>query len=84
MEEDIEKEGLEHLERIEQDLDEIKNRTGGRWNSLRNGIWQGAGVVVGGIVAVVLLGWVLGALGVIPGIGEWTAVFQEALEQRSR
>lgn len=31
------------------------------------GLFQGAGVVVGGILALALTGWILGLLGVIPG-----------------
>lgn len=67
---DLEKESVEHLENIEQELKEIKEKTGGRWNSLRNGLWQGIGAAVGWVLGLVLLGFVLSNAGVIPGFGE--------------
>jgi hypothetical protein len=70
MAEELEKQGIEHLEKIEQELKEIKERTGGRLNSLRNGLWQGIGAVVGWVVGLVLLGFVLSYSGIIPGFGE--------------
>lgn len=73
---DIEQEGIEHLEVIEQELKEIKERTGGRWNSLRNGLWQGIGAAVGWVVGLILLGLVLSYSGVIPGFGEIVTYFK--------
>jgi hypothetical protein len=54
---DIEEEAIEHLERIEQDLEEIKNRTPNRRISFINGIWHGVGALVGGIIGLTLLGF---------------------------
>ncbi len=34
---------------------------------LMMGVLQGVGVIIGSIIALALLGWVLGFLGVIPG-----------------
>lgn len=79
--ETIEEKGLEHLEKIEHELIEIKQRTGGRWNSLRNGLYQGAGAVAGGVVAVVLISWLLSILGVIPGFGEVGKYLQDAIKE---
>lgn len=66
----FEKEGLGHLERIEEELEEIKDRTANSKRAFINGIWQGAGAIVGSIGAILLLGWALGILGLIPGVGE--------------
>ncbi|MBY0294140.1 hypothetical protein K2Q08_02295 [Patescibacteria group bacterium] len=74
-------EGLERLENIEGDLEEIKNRTPNQWISFRNGILQGAGAVVGGILAVLLLGWVLSIFGLIPGFGTIAHSIQEAMSE---
>ncbi|MFA6408190.1 MAG: hypothetical protein WCW36_01795 [Candidatus Paceibacterota bacterium] len=66
----IEEEGLQHLEHIEQELEEIKDRsTPTHSGSFINGVWQGAGALVGSIIALALLGWVLSLFGVIPGLG---------------
>ena len=67
--ENIEKKSLKQLERIGEELEEIKERTNNpRWSFLL-GIMQGAGAIVGGILAITLIGWMLSALGVIPGFG---------------
>jgi hypothetical protein len=80
---ELEEKGIEHLEHIEQELKEIKERTGvSQWVSLRNGIFQGAGAVVGGIIAVVLLGWLLSVLGVIPGFATIGNTIQDAIHQQ--
>jgi len=73
----IEEEGLKHLEQIEQSLGEIKERTPapGRWFVL--GLWQGAGALLGGILALTLLGWLLSVFGVIPGFSTIAHYFQD-------
>jgi len=60
---------MEHLSRIEGELEEIKKRTPGSRRSFINGIWQGAGAIVGSILALVLLGWALSFFGLLPGFG---------------
>lgn len=47
------------------ELDERKMR--GMKRSFVNGIFHGMGAVVGGILALTLLGWFLWLLGVVPG-----------------
>lgn len=66
----VKEEGLKHLEQIEQDLEEIKDRTLTRRQTFIHGIWQGAGALLGGVLALTLLGWVLSLFGVIPGLGD--------------
>ncbi|MBC7836451.1 hypothetical protein H7X87_01590 [Acetobacteraceae bacterium] len=81
MEEKIEKEGLEHLEHIEVELKEIKKRTPTSYRAFINGIFQGAGAIVGGILAVALIGFLLSVFGVIPGLGEIAHYFQNIMGQ---
>ncbi|MDB5238119.1 MAG: hypothetical protein JWM46_389 [Candidatus Kaiserbacteria bacterium] len=69
-EETFEKEGLGHLARIEEELEEIKDRTANPKRSFINGMWQGAGAIVGSIAAIILLGWGLSVLGLVPGVGD--------------
>ncbi len=78
MEENLEREGIEHLERIEDKLDEIKEREPNHRTSFINGIWQGAGALIGGVIALSLLGWILSAVGIIPGLGDIAHALQEA------
>jgi hypothetical protein len=65
--------GLEHLKNIEAELEEIKERTNDPKRSLFNGILSGAGAIVGSIVAIVLIGWLLSLLGIVPGFGSIAA-----------
>jgi hypothetical protein len=74
-------EGLERLEHIEEDLDEIKRRTPDHWIAFRNGILQGAGAIVGGIVAILILGWLLSLFGFIPGLGVIAQTIRDAMAE---
>jgi len=61
--------GLEHLQKIETELEEIKDRTANPQRSFLSGILYGAGALVGSILAIIILGWILSLLGVVPGFG---------------
>lgn len=78
-----EKEGLEHLREIEKDLDEIKERTVTPKRAFINGIFQGGGAVVGGILAVILLGWLLWISGIIPGLDRIAPYIENATQRAS-
>lgn len=69
MEGHVEEEGLKHLEHIEQELEEIKERTPAPGHTFIYALLQGAGILLGGIFALSIVGWVLSLLGVIPGFG---------------
>ena len=75
---------LEHLANIESELEEIKRRTPTGLRSLINGMLSGGGAIIGGILAVVLIGWVLAFFGVIPGLTYIAAYIKEALSQVHR
>lgn len=77
-------EGLEHLKQIQEEITELKEETSGRWNSFRRGVWQGAGTIVGGIAAIILIGWILFLLGLIPGLGTISHIIQDAASQIRR
>jgi Na+/melibiose symporter-like transporter len=63
-------EGLEHMEKIEEQLEEIKVRTGSTSRAFFYGLMYGAGWVVGTILTIALLGWILSLFGVIPGFAQ--------------
>ena len=65
--------GLEHLEKIEEELEQIKERTNDPKRSLFNGILSGMGAIVGSIAALILLGWLLWLVGILPGLGSLAA-----------
>ncbi|OHB20391.1 MAG: hypothetical protein A2854_01410 [Parcubacteria group bacterium RIFCSPHIGHO2_01_FULL_56_18] len=61
---------LRQLKEIKKELSEIKVRTSDPKRSFINGILYGAGALVGGIIAVAIIGWTLNVLGIIPGLSE--------------
>jgi hypothetical protein len=74
-----------HLARVERKLDAIQSNTRTTWRELLlAGLLRGVGVVVGGALAIVLVGWGLAVLGIIPGaedIAEYLAqVFENVAE----
>ncbi len=80
----FEQEGLKHLERIEGELTEIKENSGSWKGWFVRGILQGAGIIIGTILAAVLLGWALSILGIIPGLSDLIDYFRRvAVEVRS-
>ncbi len=61
---------VETLEVIQTDLQELKHLTGSNKAWFVRGILQGAGAIIGSIIMLIVLGWVLSILGVIPGVSE--------------
>lgn len=68
MDEETQQEGLEHLARIEEELEAIKRSAPSSRQAFLHGLLQGAGALIGGIFALTVLGWVLSLFGVIPGL----------------
>ena len=84
MDERVEKEGLKHLENIEQELGEIKEHTPTPTRAFTYGLWQGAGAFLGGILALTLLGWALSLFGIIPGFTDIAKYFQDIVSNFRR
>ena len=84
METSVEQEGLKHLAAIEQELEEIKERSPSPRQAFWNGLLQGGGAVVGGIVAIIAIGLALSSFGLIPGAQHLTPYLQSALDKFSR
>ena len=77
------KEEVEKLTEIANELEEIKHKVAPtRWRVLRNGMYQGIGVVAGGAIGVAALGWLLSIVGIIPGLHETTTYLQSIIETR--
>ena len=60
-------EEIRELKKISAELKQIQVNTGSTWYAFFRGMLQGGGAILGSIAAVVLVGWVLGVLGVVPG-----------------
>ena len=80
----FEKKGLKHLQRIEDELEEIKDRTSNPKRAFIYGVLYGAGAFVGGILAIILLGWVLSIAGLIPGFSEIADIVDAAIKTEVR
>lgn len=56
------------------------------WRSLLHGLFTGFGYVMGFIAALVVLGWVLNAIGIIPSfrkeVEDWRKLLQQTQQQR--
>lgn len=73
----------EEAKKVETLLDEIKINTEAKpARSFVNGVLYGAGIVIGTLTAVVLVGWLLSILGVIPGFDILAQKLGEVLQQR--
>ena len=73
------------LEKMDNHLVGIFHKTENLWRAFFRGMLQGIGSVVGIALAILLIGWILNVLGVIPGIrdkaNEWQAMWKQTLEQ---
>lgn len=80
----IDKKGLKHLQRIEDELEEIKERTANPKRTFLLGILYGAGAFIGGLLAIVLLGWALSIAGFIPGFADIAKSIGDTVQARVR
>ena len=61
----------DHLQRLEERLAAIERNTETTWwQLLMSGLLRGAGIILGTALTIVLAGWGLAILGVIPGADE--------------
>jgi len=73
------------LKNIEKELTQIRNQAHVSWKrTIFIGILQGAGWLLGTIIAAVLIGWILSILGIIPGFNEFESKLQSVIDGRSR
>jgi hypothetical protein len=68
------------LKKIESELSHMDKATTGTWGTLWRGCVYGAGYVIGAIVIIVVVGWILNAIGVIPALANQVGEFRAALE----
>jgi uncharacterized membrane protein YkgB len=70
----------EDLEHIEDKLSHLDKETTGTWRTLWHGIVYGAGYIIGAVVIIVVIGWILNVIGVIPSFARQAADFRAALQ----
>ena len=69
-----------HLEKLEGELAHMRKASTGISRTLLRGVIYGAGYVIGAVLIIVIVGWILNIIGVIPAFSHQVANFQAALE----
>lgn len=68
------------LEELNTNLEGINRKMGNYWSAFARGLLTGLGSVIGAGVAIILIGWFLNVIGVIPALkntsDEWREAFQ--------
>jgi Na+-transporting NADH:ubiquinone oxidoreductase subunit NqrD len=68
-----------HLEVIEAELVHMRKETVSLKSSLVRGLIYGAGYILGAALVLVLIGWILNIVGVIPAFNNGVKEFRDAL-----
>jgi hypothetical protein len=76
----IDRELKNNLKKIENELSHMDKASSGIWRTLWRGCVYGAGYVIGTIIIIVVVGWILNIIGVIPALNNQVAEFRAALE----
>lgn len=69
------------IEEIKNNLTEINQKLGGTWKSLFRGLLTGFGSVLGAALAIILIGYLLNIVGVIPAFKQQADDWKEILQQ---
>ncbi|MCF7844028.1 hypothetical protein K9M47_03990 [Candidatus Gracilibacteria bacterium] len=80
----IDPELKKHLQNIEKEVRELKEASTGLKSTLIRGLVYGAGYVIGAVIIVVLIGWILNIVGIIPVFNSQVTEFREALDHFSK
>lgn len=75
------------LEELNENLEQINRKLGNFWYSFIRGVLTGFGSILGAGLAIILIGWFLNIVGVIPAFqkqaDEWRNVFQQTQNNKS-
>lgn len=75
------------LEELNKNLADINSKLGNFWFAFGKGLLTGFGSVLGAGLAVILIGWFLNIVGVIPALQntaeEWRNVFQQNTDTKN-
>lgn len=75
------------LKKINENLQSIDKKLGSYWSNLFKGLLYGLGTVVGAGLAIILIGWFLTVIGVIPALkktsDQWRAAIQQVQDSKS-
>ena len=74
---------VRQLREIKKELRNIESNTSAKW-WIVHGMLYGAGWILGSLIAILLIGWILSFLGVIPGLNKIALDFQDAFSRIGR
>jgi Na+-transporting NADH:ubiquinone oxidoreductase subunit NqrD len=77
----IDPELKKHLEIIENELAHMRKETVSLKASLVRGLIYGAGYILGAALILIIIGWILNIVGIIPAFNEGVKEFRDALQQ---
>lgn len=75
------------LQQINDNLVKIDKKLGGYWLTFGKGLLYGLGTVIGAALAIILIGWFLNVIGVIPALkktsDDWRSAIQQVQETKT-
>jgi hypothetical protein len=75
------------IEELNKNLEGINHRMGNLWFAFGKGLLTGLGSVLGAGIAVILIGWFLNVIGVIPALqntaNDWREVFKQTQDVKN-
>lgn len=81
----IDPELKKELDAINRNLVGIFHKTESIWRAFVRGLLHGIGSIAGIVIALLLVGWILNAMGIIPGLKsqakQWQIMWQQTLDQ---
>ena len=77
----IDQELKQHLEKIEKELIYFRESSVSLRATFVRGIFHGAGYVIGVVLVIILIGWILNIVGVIPAFTSFVNEFRAALDR---
>lgn len=80
---DTENSEVRQLREIKRELKNIESNTSAKW-WLLHGMLYGAGWIIGSLLAILIIGWALSFLGVIPGLARIEVDLQNAFTRVGR
>lgn len=69
------------IKQINENLVKVNQRLGSYWSALLKGLLYGLGTVIGAGLALILIGWFLNVIGVIPGVKQVAEQWRTTIQQ---
>ena len=66
---------------LNDNIERLSHRIGGNWAMLWRGILSGFGYVFGALVAILIIGWILNVVGIIPAFKTEVDSLKNTLQQ---